>query len=369
MSTEIQRGEYRLIEVSIKGTSVKELVNNFEIIQDINENYFIGTIELADNIGDIEKLNLKGMDDIVIKYFTQDDVLFTWTGKVLHSSISIKNSNHIYSITFVDPIFFKLADHYSWSVSNKISNIIRRFYFDKLNAELPLNVSGTLWNFTYIFSNWPGNKIIDFLEKRAKSENSGTLFKFFRTKDAYNFKSIEDLIKHPPKHTLTYSTAPIDRGDNSTKETSYTDLNIDIFGNASNYNLGQEGNILSVIDLYKKEIKNTNTFSANKPNVKILKYRHDFKQENYVSHFDEVIGPRILKIGELNNNIISLKLPTSSIIDLGETYKVKILSARKDTKEQNNSLELSGNFICTKIVHSFGKTSESTLTLQRIISD
>ena len=362
------RGYYHLKKAEIGGKSIMHMVQTCGIHESINNNYTTARIRVKDDFGFIDTMVLKGGEEFKIEFEGNDDDPYEFEFVIDEVVVLEKVKEHtIMDIELTSIHYTKLADDYAFIKDGTVSDIMTYFIEEEAGSSFE-GIDDTSWNFKFMFSDWSGNDIIDFLEKRAvSSKSSKPYFRFYESKNKLFFKSIPDLMDEPKVGVLKPMNETDENGDSSSGPFTYQDIEIIRTNELStSYKNGTRGSDVEIFDPFLKKYTKSGVDGVDKKSkTQVLKYKHDGKySDSDDAHFEDMVCQRLAFEGSFDNFKIKVTVPGSSLMQLGE--KVELTNPwGLSSNDDNDEGYFDEEFIISEIEYGIGDKFFRTLTLIR----
>lgn len=379
------RGQYTLQEmvmvVNEKGKEIElnilEMNQGFVVSYDTETTTLSGRINIIDRLELVNKYSVIGGNTIKVKLVAGDDKAVSidlLVYKVEPSSDSSYDARrYTFYITSVDHT--KLQESHSVSLDGTVDDQFSKFLKNNIQTKLKFTpVHKPKWPMKFVFNAERGYDIVEFLEARCLSEKNNAMFRFFETFDGYKLMSLKESYDTEPVRTF------IGRIESETNTLSYLVYDkLELLSQGDHNTMaeaGGYGSVLSTFDVFNK--KHTPNKELKPPKEIIDKaftpktarlFRLNYNDPSSVmkdTHIDDITQIRIKQEVEINNVVISIRVPGMRDNMPGDCVSVVVYGVERQLKGvKTDELDLSGKYIITRVDNVFGEQWLQTLTLKR----
>lgn len=390
---------------------MRKLLVELSYYEDLYSFVASGYITLKDSQGFLESLHLTGNEFIEINFskikdgINSNNQLFRLY-KVGNRAQTGNMNTEYYTFYFCSEELLlseqtKIGKSYS---GQNISDTIRSIVTDKLNINnKPLIIEDTVGLYNFIIPKMKPFEAISWLSTYARPKLTGTIgadMLFFETKDGFNFRSIQSMMKDPVYATYKYQQTNLDDKFQSFQDKTISVLNFEYvktYDMLKDINSGTYANRLVSLDTIARK-KTVTDFDYSKykdnPNIKTMdgngvlvtsKNRFGVTQNQaYESKLKVVTGNsmqgnieyikqipgsvandiaienyvplRTAQISLANYIVIKLTIPGDPGITVGRTINFDLMTLKPSTSKRLLDKFYSGKYMVTAVRHILQST-------------
>jgi hypothetical protein len=386
---------------------MRKLMVELSYYEDLYSFAISGYVTLKDAQGFIESLQLTGNEFIEINFgkvdgaSNSDDQIFR-IYKVGPRTASTNISTEYYTLYFCSEELMlseqiKISKSYNTEISNIVNSIVND-YLKVNNKTKNVYIEGTTGIYNFVVPRMKPFEAISWVSTYARPNTTGTIgadMLFFETKDGFNFRSLQSMLRDPIYTTYKYQQTNLPVDIQSFQEKSISVLNYEFvktYDMLHDVNSGTYANRLISIDPIARTSTVTN-FDYSKyvsnPQIKTLdnssvlspvknrlgvtqNQSYDSKlkvattnaNQSKVQYISQVPGSvandiaienyvplRTAQISLANYIVVKITIPGDSGITVGRTVNFNLPSLKPTTSGKDLDKFYSGKYLVTAVRH------------------
>lgn len=200
----------RLTNADQQTFNITPMVAELSIFSDIYANYLTGELVMADGLGGISHMGIRGAEKLTVELVIGESVsIHDFYVYAISNRTRLNDTSEGYKLSFMS-VEGVLNEHgrISQAYSGQHSESVKKIVSGYLASQKKVDAEPTLGNFKFVMPSWSPFECINWYAGRSRS-TEGSYYLFYETLEGFQFKSVEGLLKKSPKYQYHYSPAGI----------------------------------------------------------------------------------------------------------------------------------------------------------------
>lgn len=374
-------GDYNLKDITIRGISVRQIFQEFNLYEDLFSPTLTGELLLSDSLNLSLNFPIIGGEEVLIEFGTPslDNIKIKFIVSAMPQRILQKERAQVIQLSLVSSEVFtdiKTRVSRSWK-ETKASEVVRTLLAKYLETDKEIEIEETLFPKSFVVPGWSPFETIFWLAKRNRpvTEYKDPSLVFFETTKGYQFVSLASLFSKPVSKTFHYSNKNIRSLERFASRTIDNDMRNILSYKIKSFDIpramrsGYLGNRMLSVNPFDRTFKSVEalpsdfeTMNSSLPipssfedptNLFQMICKPTNVYEGMANSFlDEIIPFRQTRMNSLFQYGLEFTIPGDSSLRVGNMINVQIPSPEpqeeKITKMDSN---ISGNHLITALRH------------------